>query len=78
MRPNLIQFLSLAATNVSWVYIPILAKGLGLSDTYIGIVVALYAFALFLSSYLFGRASDKLGNRIFFLRIGLLEIYFIN
>lgn len=35
-------------------------------------VVALYAFALFLSSYLFGRASDKRGSRIFFLRIGLI------
>ncbi len=72
MRSSLIQLLSFAAANASWTFIPLLAKELGLSDTYIGLVVASYAFALFFSSYLFGRASDKRGTRILFLRIGLI------
>jgi len=72
MKLNLIQLLSFAAANASWTFIPILAKNLGLSDTYIGFAVSIYASTMFFSSYLFGRASDKRGNRIFFLRMGLI------
>jgi DHA1 family quinolone resistance protein-like MFS transporter len=72
MKPHLIQILSYAATNASWTFIPIFAKELGFSDTSIGIAVALYALTIFLSSYLFGRASDKRGIKVYFLKMGLL------
>jgi DHA1 family quinolone resistance protein-like MFS transporter len=54
----------------SWTYIPIFAKDLGASDTEIGLIVAFYSLALFLSSFIFGRASDNYGRK-FFLLVGL-------
>jgi len=67
MKPNLIRFLSFGAIASSWLYIPIFAKELGMSDTEIGFVVAFYALALFLSSFVFGRASDKHGRKLLLL-----------
>ena len=55
----------------SWNYIPIFARELGISDTNIGIIAGLYSTALFFSSYLFGRASDERGRKIFIV-IGLI------
>jgi len=56
---------------VSWIYIPIFARELGVADTGIGIIVGLYATALFISSYIFGWAADIHGRKIFIV-IGLL------
>ncbi len=66
-----IQFLSNAAIFASALFIPILAGELNASDFQVGLIVASYAFALFISSYIFGRASDIHGRR-FFLQIGLM------
>jgi len=71
MKLNLIRFLTFAAAQISFVYIPVFARELGVSDVGIGILVALYSSALFFSSYIFGRASDRFGRKIFII-IGLL------
>lgn len=52
-------------------FIPILAKDLNANDFQIGIIGASYGFAVFVSSYAFGRASDIYGKRLF-LWLGLL------
>ena len=71
MKPNLIRFLAFAAMMASWVYLPIFASDLGISDAEIGFIVAFYSVALFLSSFVFGRASDKYGRKLFLL-VGLV------
>ncbi len=71
MKPYLIRFLTFAAMMASWTYIPIFAREWMMSDTEIGSVVAFYSLALFLSSFVFGRASDKYGRKLF-LMVGLL------
>ncbi len=65
MKPDLVRFLTFAAMMASWTYISIFAKDLGIPDTRIGFIVAFYALASFLSSFVFGRASDKYGRRLF-------------
>lgn len=53
-------------------YVPILAReGLGADELYVTLIVAVYATASFLSSYIFGRAGDIYGRRIV-LRLGIL------
>lgn len=71
MKPNLIRFLTSAAGIATWIYIPIFARELGISDTNIGIIAGLFSTALFFSSYIFGRASDRYGRKIF-ITIGLI------
>jgi len=71
MRPNLVRFLTFGAILASWTYLSIFARQLGMSDAEIGFVVAFYSVSLFISSFVFGRASDKFGRRLFLL-IGLL------
>jgi len=71
MKPNSISFLTFAASMASWAYVSIFARDLGISDTEIGFIVAFCSLALFLSSFVFGRASDKYGRRLFLL-VGLV------
>lgn len=71
MMSNLIQFLSSAAVMMSSVYIPNFAVELGATKTEVGLMGASYGFAIFFSSYIFGRASDMRDRRVF-LTIGLL------
>ena len=71
MKTNLLRFLTFAASQISFVYVPVFAKGLGVSDVGIGIIVAIYSSALFFSSYIFGRASDRYGRKIF-ITVGLI------
>jgi DHA1 family quinolone resistance protein-like MFS transporter len=66
-----IQFFSNSALFASALFIPILAGELTASDLQVGLIVAAYAFALFISSYTFGRASDVHGKRRF-LQLGLI------
>jgi MFS family permease len=55
--------------GASILFIPNLAVDLGADDTMVGIIAAVYAFALFISSYIFGRESDIRDRRIF-IRLG--------
>ena len=71
MKSNLIRFLTLAAIMVSFIYIPIFAKDMGISDVSIGILVAFCSTSIFFSSFIFGRASDRYGRRIF-ISVGIL------
>jgi len=70
MKPSAIQMLSSLALSASLLFIPNLAKDLGANDTEIGVIAAVYYVSIFLSSFLFGRASDVY-NRKFLLRLGL-------
>lgn len=70
MKPNVIVMLSNLALSASFLFIPILAEELGASKAQIGVIGATYGFAVFASSYLFGRASDVYGRR-FFIHLGL-------
>jgi MFS family permease len=68
MRTPAIWFLTYAASNSVWTFIPILAKEeLGIGNAPIGVAVILYSVALFASSYVFGRASDVHGRRNYIL-----------
>jgi MFS family permease len=61
-----------AAMLSAFTYVPILARdNLGISPILITFMVAGYATARFLSSYIFGRAGDVYGRRIV-IRLGLL------
>lgn len=71
MKANLIRLLTYAAMQISFIYVPVFARNLGISDVGIGIMVALYSSALFFSSYIFGRASDRYGRKMFII-VGLL------
>ncbi len=62
-----IQFLSNSALFASMIFIPILAKELSASDFQVGLIVASYGFALFISNYTFGRYSDIHGKKLFLL-----------
>ena len=70
MKPSLIRFLAFAAVMGSVTFMPIYARGLGILDSEIGVIVAFYSLALFLSSFIFGRWSDRFGRRLF-LMVGL-------
>ena len=71
MKTNLIRFLTIASIMSSWGYMSIFARGLGIPDQEIGFIVAAYSLALFLSSFIFGRASDRYGRKLF-LVVGLV------
>lgn len=42
MKSSLIRFLTFAAGMTSWIYVPIFAKDLDVSDTEIGLIVAFF------------------------------------
>ncbi len=71
MRTIAIQMFSGAAIFSSMIFIPNYAEGLGASRFEIGLIGAAYAFAAFVSSFLFGRLADVRGRRQI-LRLGLL------
>jgi MFS family permease len=70
MRPNIIQFLANASIMMSAIFIPNFADELGATEAEIGLIGGAYGFAIFFSSYIFGRASDMRDRRSF-LTIGL-------
>jgi len=70
LKAYIIQFLSGVALSASLLFIPNLTKDLGGTESHAGIVVAVYALAMFISSYLFGRLSD-IHSRKFFINLGL-------
>lgn len=72
MKPGAIQLLTQSAFFSSWIFIVILAKDdLGLSNNAIAYAAAMFAATNFMASYIFGRASDYYGRRIF-LYVGLI------
>ncbi len=70
MKQNAIQFLSNVAISASYLFIPLLAKESGASDIQLGMIGVIYGLTAFISSYIFGRASDVYGRK-FFLHLGL-------
>jgi len=62
---NAILFLSYAGIMASAIFIPNYAKALGARESEIGIIIAGYGLANFISSYVFGRASDVRGRKKF-------------
>lgn len=56
--------------SAAFLFIPDLAEDLGADNTMVGIIGAVYALALFISSYIFGRASD-IHDRRLIIKIGL-------
>jgi MFS family permease len=83
LKPSAIWFLTYAANMAVWTFVPILAREeLDIGDTAIGLAVFLYSSALFLSSYIFGRASDVYGRRRFILGglligVGAMGIHYL-
>ena len=72
LRTEIIQTMAGAAMLSAFTFIPILARDhLGADEFYVTLIVAAYASASFLSSYIFGRAGDIYGRRII-LRLGFL------
>jgi len=70
MLPKLIIFLTHASLMMSALFIPNYAKTIGATLVEIGLVGTAYGFSLFVSSYVFSRASDIRG-RIKFIISGL-------
>ncbi|NMG83783.1 MAG: MFS transporter [Methanosarcinales archaeon] len=64
MRLNLIQLFTNSSTFMCLIYIPLFAEQLGATHTQIGIIGAVYGIALFISSYMFGRAADMYSQRM--------------
>ena len=71
MKSYIIQFLSRAGLFCSIIFVPIIIQeDFNGSDLDVGIIIAIYSFAVFISMITFGRLSDIKGRRKF-LRIGL-------
>lgn len=66
-----VQLLSNQAMWAAWLFLPNLAKLLGSSDSMIGVIGASFGFAVFVSSYIFGRRTDIEGSKRY-LHLGLL------
>ncbi len=78
MQANIIQFLSSLALSASLLFIPNLARDLGAGNTQIGIIVAVYASAIFAASYVFGRLSDMYSRKLFIsVGLGVCTITFL-
>lgn len=71
MRPELIIFFSNTASMASYIFVPNYALALGASASEIGLLGAANGLAIFLSSYISGRASDVMGKKRF-ITLGLL------
>lgn len=70
-KPGYIQFLTQSAIFSTWMFVVVVARNeLRIDDNGIAYVAAAFAAITFFSNYLFGRASDYYGRRIF-LYIGL-------
>jgi MFS family permease len=68
MRIQSIQMLTNAGTFASSLFVPILLRRqMGASDFTVGLIVSLFGAAAFLSQYVFGRAADNRGKRLFLL-----------
>ena len=72
MRIQSIQMLTNAGGFASTLFVPILLKQqMGADDFTVGLVVALFGASTFMAQYIFGRAADNRGKRLFLL-VGLV------
>lgn len=60
MKLNALQLLTNSAIMMSIIFIPLFAHDIGASGSQIGFIVAVYAASIFISTYIFSRASDSL------------------
>jgi MFS family permease len=75
MKAGIILLLSYASAMMSSIFMPNYSQALGASSFEIGIIGTAYGIAIFLSSYLFGRASDMRDRKSFvLLGLGLAAI----
>ncbi len=70
MNIYIIQLLVNSSIIMSWIFIPNFALELGASNFEIGLIGSIYGFSVFISSYIFGIASDVFGRKLF-LRLGM-------
>lgn len=63
MRSTLVLVFTKAAVGMSILFIPNLAADLFADEFMIGLIISAYGLASFLSMYLFGWVSDRLGRR---------------
>ena len=71
VKAETVSFLSSTARSTPWIFVPLLAKEVGASDTELGLIGTVFGFSIFISSYYFGRLSDNIGRRKI-LQAGLL------
>lgn len=71
VKAETVSFLSSTARSTPWIFVPLLAKEVGASDTELGLIGTAFGFSVFISSYYFGRLSDNIGRRRI-LQVGLL------
>jgi len=68
VRIQSIQMLTNAGTFASSLFVPILLRQqMGASDFTVGLIVSIFGAAGFISQYMFGRAADNRGKRLFLL-----------
>ena len=68
VRIQSIQMLTNAGGFASSLFVPILLKQqMGADDFTVGLIVSLFGAATFVSQYIFGRAADNRGKRLFLL-----------
>ncbi len=67
----LIMFLANTSVGLSLLFIPVLTTAYGISFFDLGLIGTAYGLASFFSYALFGRLSDIMGKRKYFIQIGL-------
>ncbi len=73
-RYLLLNFLPNIAIASSLLFIPIIAQNFGLSLFELGLIGSAYSIGSLISYYLFGWWSDRTGNRVGFVKIGLFVL----
>ena len=71
LQYNSISIFAFGAIMIGFTFVPIFLKDVGASNFEIGVVAISYALMSVISSWMFGRASDVLGQRKIFIEVGL-------
>ncbi|HEY48731.1 MAG TPA: MFS transporter [Dehalococcoidia bacterium] len=66
----MVGFFSYFSMELSLIFMPLFADEMGASEFEVGLIIAAYGIAVFISAFLFGRLSD-LHGRLVFIRLGL-------
>ncbi|MGQ0534966.1 MAG: MFS transporter [Methanobacteriota archaeon] len=70
-RSYAVHFLSQAGVHLAGIFIPLQAHALGATPFAVGAIGAVFGLSLFVAAFVFGRAADQYGRRVF-IRGGLL------